>query len=311
MGARTSNRALFSALIQTQHLLQGLKITGAIRKIPFAQSAYAYLYQHWVPHDKLAVEAFGSRLLLDPNDMGMSRTLILKAGEWERAETRVVCSLVREGMTLVDIGANMGYYSLLAASLVGSSGRVFSFEPSPRNFSFLESSVAANGYRNITLTRKAVSNSSGTAQFEIDPASSGNHRISRLGAKPNSILVETISLDDYFEAVPGAIDFVKLDAEGAEPFILEGMHRLIERNPNLVLMTEFSPVAMRAFGRSPESFLSELRNCGFAIYTISDAGRSGVALDSKSDSVFVAQSPSANLLCLRGDTATSGRGCES
>lgn len=302
MPRRASNRTLFSALVQTQHFLQALKVTSTIRRIPFTQSAYTYLYQHWVPRAELSVEACGNTLLLDPEDMGMSRALLLAAGEWERPETEAFRSRVREGMTVIDIGANLGYYSLLAAQLVGPLGRVFAFEPSPRTFSFLEKSVAANGYRNITLVRKAVSDASGITQFQIDPESSGTHRISHHNSKPESILVETVSLDEYFAKGDARVDFIKIDAEGAEPLILAGIRGVIERNASLVLMTEFSPRAIGDFGLSAESFLNELRNFGFAIHPINESGPSAIPLSPIEDVEFISKSPSSNLLCLRHKT---------
>jgi len=298
MPTRGSNKTMFSALVQTQHFLQALKISSTIRKIPLAQSAYAYLYKQWVPRDGFSVDVFGSRLLLDPEDMGMSRALLLADGKWEAGQTEVLRSLLREGATFVDVGANIGYYSVLAARIVGPRGRVFAFEPSPRNFAFLERNVTANFHRNVALISKAVSDCCGTTQFEIDPASSGTHRVSVSGARPNSILVETTSLDEYFVAGDVRIDLIKMDAEGAEPLILAGMQRAIKRNPNLILVTEFSPVAILDLGHSPEGFLNDLRDSGFAIHPISDAGPSDLPLACAEDSDFIRHSGSTNLLCV-------------
>lgn len=303
MPARASHKTLFSALLQTQHFLQSLKVTGGLRRIPFARSAYAYLYQHWVPRDEFSVESLGDRLLLDPEDMGMSRALLLSRGEWELAETQIFRSFVRQGMTVVDIGANIGYYSLIAARLVGPTGKVFAFEPSPRNVTFLKRNIAANGYRNITVIPKAVTDYSGITQFDIDPASSGTHRISPSKGRSNSILAETISLDDYFTghaARDTRVDFIKMDAEGAEPAILAGMRQLLERNPKVELLTEFSPAAIRMFGASPELFLRDLRDQGFAIYPVSNSGAAALALEPGENASFVASFASVNLLCLRG-----------
>jgi len=303
MAARAASRGLFSALLGTQHLFQSLHITHTLKKIPLVRSTYEYLYQRCVPRETLTVNAFGHHLELDPEDMGMSRALLLSGGEWERAETAVFCSFVGEGMTVIDIGANIGYFTLLAARLVGALGRVVAFEPSPRNAALLGRNIRANGYHNVTTVAKAVSAVSGIAQFEIEPASSGTHHIATSSSRPNSIPVETVSLDDYFTERGQRVDFIKMDAEGSEPSILAGMGTVIDGNPNLALMTEFAPAAIRELGASSEAFLSDLRRAGFVIHRIVD-GATPQLLAEDSDAALVttlaSESASTNLLCLRG-----------
>lgn len=309
MTPRGPNKPLFSALLQTQHLFQLLRVTEAVRRIPLAYAAYCYLYRQLAPQDDLFIDVFGNRLFLDPQDLGMCRALLLAHGQWEPAETQVVRSLIRDATTFVDIGANIGYYTLLAAQLVGPQGRVVAFEPCPSNLSILRRNIDFNRYRNITVVSNAVSNSSGIARLEVDPESSGTHRLSVPTASRNSISVETVSLDDYFAGSDTQIDFIKLDAEGAEPLILAGMKQIIKGSSNLVLLTEFSPVAIRAMGHSPRAFLNDLGASGFEIRPITGSGLSACSLTRNQIAELASSPVSTNLLCIGDQCVLQTRRC--
>jgi FkbM family methyltransferase len=303
----TNHRVLFSGLLRTQQFLMSLGISRAIRKIPLAYPAYTFLYKRWVPHEQLFVNAHGHKLFLDPADMGMARAFLLSGGMWEEAETRLFSSFVKEGMTVVDIGANIGYYTLLAARLVGEKGKVFAFEPSPDNFALLKRNVEANGYKNIVLVPKAVSDRKATARLRIDRASSGGHSLSAFRDTKDFVDVETISLDRYFANGVEHIDVLKIDAEGAEMAILNGMPRLLERNTDLTLLTEFFPRAIRAFGYAPEEYVRRLGASGFQIYPIEEGQEELERLDPNRVQELVqslvekgAKRDVLNLVCLRG-----------
>ncbi|HKV05092.1 MAG TPA: FkbM family methyltransferase [Candidatus Acidoferrales bacterium] len=306
----SANRVLFATLLRTQRALMTLGVSRAIRTVPLAYSAYTRLYRHWAPRGQACVRAQGHSLFLDPQDMGMARALLLFGGRWEETETRLFVSLLKKGMTVVDIGANLGYYTLMAARLVGPKGIVHAFEPSPENFALLRRSVEANGYKNVVLVPQAVSNHSGTARLRIDRASSGGHSLSAFRGGAESIEVETVSLDDYFADRGEKVDVIKMDAEGAEMAILGGMRELLARNPELTLLTEFFPRAIRGFGGAPEEFLSQLVQCGFRIHPIDEDRDAVESIDPAR--VFELIEPLIqegaardviNLLCLRGKRA--------
>ena len=309
-----NHKTLFSGLLRTQQFLMGLRISRAIRKIPLAYPAYTFLYQRWVPGEQFFVNSQGHKLFLDPRDMGMARALLLSGGAWEEAETRLFSSFVKEGMTVVDVGANVGYYTLLAARLVGEKGKVFAFEPSSDNFALLKRNVEENGYKNVVLVPKAVSDRSAKARLLIDRASSGSHSLSASRGGADFVDVETVSLDEYFAGGLERIDVLKIDAEGAEMAILNGMGRLLERNTNLTLLTEFSPGAIREFGCSPEEYIWRLKSHEFQIYPIYEEQEKFRALDIEQVAELVASLAegeparrSLNLLCVKGnDTALFG-----
>lgn len=304
----TTNRTVFSTLLRIQQLLMAMGLSRLVRKIPFAYSAYTYVYRLCAPRGLVCVEAEGHKLFLDPQDMGMARAFLLFRGRWEETETRMFCALVKEGMTVVDIGANVGYYTLLAARLVGPRGKVFAFEPNPENFALLSRNVEANGYQNVFLVSKAASGQSGTAALRIDRNSSGGHSLSAFRGAADTVQVETVSLDDYFAGEYPSIDVLKMDAEGAEMAILSGMQKVLAHNPNLILLTEFFPRAMRGFGHQPEEYIGQLLRSGFQVHPIDEDRGEVKSLDPSCVSELInpltkagASKDVLNLLCLRGN----------
>src|SRR5207245_2930011 len=97
-------------------------------------------------------------------------------GVWEKDVTAYLMKLIESGMVVVDIGANVGYYTLLAAEKVGSHGKVLAFEPEPSRYALLEKNVRANDLKNVIPVQKAVSNKTGAARLYLDPRhNSGDH----------------------------------------------------------------------------------------------------------------------------------------
>ncbi len=306
----STNSAMFSRLLRTQQFLMSLGVSGMIRRIPLAYPTYAYLYRHWAPRGQLFVIAHGHKLFLDPQDMGMARAFLLFDGQWEETETRLFSAAVKEGMTVVDVGANLGYYTLLAARLVGPTGKVYAFEPSPENFALLSRNVEANGYQNVVLVPKAVSNISGIATLQIDGGSSGGHSLSGFRGGSESVGVETVALDEYFADGKESVDVIKVDAEGAEMAIFDGMSEILTRNPDLTLLTEFFPRAISGFGYPPHEYIRQLVACGFRIYSIDEDTGKVELLNPARVSDFIEPltrkgtgKDVLNLLCLRGSRA--------
>ncbi len=150
--------------------------------------------------------------------------------EWEKA--RLLQRTLEPGMVFFDIGAMAGYFTLLAARLVGPQGRVYAFEPLPRNLAYLRRHVAMHGFDNVTMVEAAVSDSSGVATFEP-----GAHASAGRLAQRGSLQVRTIALDEEIAAgrlpVPHAI---KIDVEGAELDVLQGAGRTLRiARPRLFL----------------------------------------------------------------------------
>lgn len=179
----------------------------------------------------------------------------------EDAETRLFTSMVKPGWTVVDVGANLGYYTVLAGKLVGETGKVVAFEPDEENFAMLSKNVAANGLKNAQCVRAAVADKNGMVSLYISEAHSGDHRIYATGERRKRVEVRTVSLDEFFK--PGErVDFIKMDIQGAEPLALAGMQRVLRDNAHAVLFCEFSPEDLQTAGVSPHLFLEHIRNAG-------------------------------------------------
>jgi FkbM family methyltransferase len=145
---------------------------------------------------------------------------------------------VKPGMTVVDLGANIGLYTLQFASLVGPSGRVFAFEPGPLSFGLLKTNLALNGYRNVTVENAAVSDFSGETELHICSTGESDNRIAGFETyESERVPVRCFALDDYFK--PGTrVDFIKIDIQGAEAKALQGMRRMLIDNPLIQLFVE-------------------------------------------------------------------------
>lgn len=187
----------------------------------------------------------------------------------EQGLEKTFCQCIEQGMTVVDVGAHIGLFTLLAARLVGEKGRVYSFEPSSRIFHLLTKNVNINFFtdaKRIQCEQMAVTNKKGKLILFFNKQKTGH---SSLYPFKNTVKenVRTISLDDYF-GKKNKIDVIKIDAEGSEPFILKGMKKIIDNNPNIMIFIEFCPENLKRASISPDSFLHELRQSGFNIKSV-------------------------------------------
>jgi FkbM family methyltransferase len=155
-------------------------------------------------------------------------------GIYERGMQRVVCGTVRPGSVFFDIGAHVGFYTLLGSVLVGGAGHVFAFEPLPRNLDYLERHLALNDVRNATVIRAAVCDRPGKAAF-LQGHNSTTGRLSAQG----KITVDAVSLDGLLaEGSVPAPDYIKIDVEGGEVDTLRGACGVLSRKrPTLFLST--------------------------------------------------------------------------
>jgi FkbM family methyltransferase len=233
----------------------------------------------WLFGRSIKVSVMGRTLYLDLRDEAVSSSLYSE-GIWEPEETAFVEKTLRPGMVFVDIGAHIGYFALMASGIVGNSGKVFAFEPDPGNFSLLERNVNTNHCQNVVVEQKAVTASSDKLLLYRSPNNWGDHRAykpqyetGRDGRERRSaISVQATSLDAYFEQNPTRIDFVKMDIQGSEYAAFAGMHRVLEQNPDIVVLTEFWPKGLREAGVRPEVFLDAARESGFGFYRLDRAG---------------------------------------
>lgn len=211
----------------------------------------------------------GHPMMLDPFDSIVS-PMLLRDGYFEPFETQLIQAEVRPGDVVLDIGANIGYYTLILARLVGEAGRVYAFEPDPANFELLQKNLRINGYKNVVLVKKAVSDVSGPLSLFLCPDNKGDHRIYDSHDDRPAIDIEAITLDEYFGPEFGRIDFVKMDIQGAEGRALRGMRQLLSAQRSVKLITEFWPGGLRRSGIGPEEYLADLESLGFNLSRIDE-----------------------------------------
>lgn len=155
-------------------------------------------------------------------------------GTYDPAESTLMKQHLRDGSICFDIGAQAGYHTLYASSLVGPSGRVFAFEPAPRNIASIKRHLVMNRLTNVTVVEAAVSNFEGISHFDCAGSAVSGHLSANGG-----LAVRTLSLDHEIDS--GSLpepDYIKIDAEGAELRILEGACKmLVRRHPTLSVET--------------------------------------------------------------------------
>jgi len=193
-------------------------------------------------------------------------------GPMEPGLLRAFQRAVKPGSVVLDIGANIGVFTLHALRLTGLHGKVYSFEPAPRVFEILKDNVQVNGYLEtgvIEFRQAAAWDRAGVAPMTIYEADSGRSTLFPDNRQGQEIEVITVTLDEAMSAQT-RVDVVKIDAEGAEPRVLHGMRRIIERNPEIVIFIEFAPVHLRRAGVEPASFLDEIASMGLSTRQVDD-----------------------------------------
>ena len=178
----------------------------------------------------LARPLFGHRLWVDVARSNPQRLLFLE-GERFLGERRLLRRLLRPGHHAVDVGANIGYYLLLIESLVGPTGSVACFEPEPENLAELERNVRANGFANGRIVPAAA----GAAEGRVALRLGMNGAVAAEGE--GDVTVPLVRLD---AVLPGPVDFLKIDVEGYEGFVLTGARRL-RREHRPILFVEIHP----------------------------------------------------------------------
>lgn len=250
------------------------------------------------------IEIQGSKMFLhkDPNRHPLQKH---RWEHWEPGTTRLVKARLKQGDVALDIGAMVGYYTLLFSRLVGKEGKVFAFEPNPDHFDLVSRNVKINNCENTTVVQKAATNKTGTARL-MNCAKYPRRRWSiRSNGEHN---INTVALDDYFKYYQGPIDLIKTDTEGGEEAVLQGMPRILKANQNIKLIIEFSPLFLRRFGTDPKNFLELIKRHGFKIYMIRSQYPGNLRLTSISELLGLWPPESGhymNLFCSReGDDAS-------
>jgi FkbM family methyltransferase len=197
-------------------------------------------------------------------------------GKSNHDEVAMIINRIKAAQHVLDIGANIGLYTLLLAKLVGDDGSVIAFEPGPISYNLLSLNTIINGYKNITLVNKGVTAATRTEYYYSNKDAESGSTVTTLspdfGHPRGRIPIETIALDDYFQASIPSIDYIKIDIEGGEFNALKGMTKVLTANRHIWLTIEYAPYLPLWKDVDLQEFLSFIRSLGFKIYDLHQSG---------------------------------------
>ncbi|MEO1145316.1 MAG: FkbM family methyltransferase [Cyanobacteria bacterium J06638_22] len=223
---------------------------------------------------------FGHKIFLDTRDVSLAPHIIME-GLWEPWITAQLLSWVEPGMKVVEVGSNVGWFTLLLAQKVGDKGRVIAFEANSDLTQLAFDSLITNGYVDrVKLHNMAVSDATGELTFRIFSRYLGGSTLGRvkprqlkkLGEELKEITVRAVALDEFLTGATRKIDVMKIDVEGAEPKVFRGMQTLLKENEAIKIVMEYSPYQMRSCGHEPAKEMASLRQMGFKFYRIEETG---------------------------------------
>jgi FkbM family methyltransferase len=252
-----------------QLLLKEMGLLGkALRKTPVVRwrwlgRVYDRLAVQLGKTDSVMVGPF--RVHLDPRDQVIAKKLIVYGG-FETHEIELLCSLVRPGDCVLDVGANIGLYSLALSRAVGPSGRVIAVEPDPDNLALLRRNLQQNVCSNVTVVEDALGDESKAVllyQSENNRGALSTTDIMGVGAQ-RAISVRMRRGDSLMAEMGLTPRVAKIDVEGAEPLVVRGLGARLPQ----VLLFEFVPWQLRVAGHDPVTFLRALTEAGYSLSVV-------------------------------------------
>jgi FkbM family methyltransferase len=230
---------------------------------------------------QIMISCQGCKFFVDPKDVGIV-THLLADGVYEQRTTELFKSLLKPGMVVLDIGANFGYYGLIAAQFVGSTGKVYAIEPEPNNFRLLVCNIKLNSFSNLIPLQIAFSAEKGKVTLFLDKTNLGAHSIRQGNVIEDGgmVEIETTTLDNFVQRKMEyqRVDLISLDVQGAEGLVLEGADQTLRNNDVKILM-EFWPYGLRNFGTDPRELIQKLYGYGFVITVVDEPGPSSTLLE--------------------------------
>jgi len=215
-----------------------------------------------LPDKYFLISYFGGKIYLNLKE---SRMMMARAlGVYEYWKTRLFFNKIIEGMTIIDVGVNKGYFSLLFAKLMNGKGKVLSFEPEPINCLWFKKSIQANKYQCIKLFQLALSDKEGNISFYRGKKSGWGSLFPSKYMKDEVITVKTRKLDSVLkdEGIT-KVDIMKIDVEGADILVLKGAEKTLKKcNLQLVMDVDVKSVEKR------NKLFDFLESCGFKIFSI-------------------------------------------
>ena len=242
--------------------------------------------------------ADGIKMTVDVRDVEIGTKLYLGRA-YERAFIELLRHAQLDGRIAVDVGANIGLYTLPLSRYTGPRGRVFAFEPEHHNFELLSRNIELNGAVNVTAIEAAASDRNGHAPLALSPTNYGDHYVvSKPGAAGPSARLVTLD-DTLASTLPGSVGVIKIDVQGHEPAVLRGARETLARNPGAVILIELAPRLLQRGGYSAAELLEIVRDFHLSGWEINSYRISPIAepsiydaiLDSNEETLILCRDP--------------------
>lgn len=265
-----------------------IKYSG-LNVIPGASTTYKMFDNLIAPRTPQYFKDINACLYVDHNDQSIGLPLLLN-GVHEPGLCSLIKRIVKPGMTCVDIGANIGYISILIGSRLKGYGSLVSFEPAKTNYTLLKKNINLNHLTNIvTIENQAVSDHNGTMFLRVSNNNSGAHSLVDTEINDSQESVNVVSLDSYFG--DRAIDFIKIDVQGAEQLIIDGANKILSSRFRPTIVLEFWPAGLERANCDPAKLLGDLHDYGYATWMLDeDTGK----IKSMSDNEIITLSRNMN-----------------
>jgi FkbM family methyltransferase len=228
-------------------------------------------------HTALVATRWGAKMLVDTRDAAIAPWLVLDS-LWEAHVTGWLQQTLRPGQVFVDVGANVGYFTLLGGQIVGPHGRVVAVEAHPRLADLLRRNVIMNGiYGHVQTWHRAAWSSATDIKLHVRRNFAGNSSIGsigdealdRLGDTEEVVEVQAVPVDDLLEGLP-PVDVLKVDVEGAELHVFTGLARTLQASPGITVMFEWAPAQIESVGDETGALLDLLEGHGMHFRLIED-----------------------------------------
>lgn len=208
------------------------------------------------------------KIFVSTRDFGLTPHIILR-GIWERWIEDAVVKMTPRGGIVAEVGCNMGYHTLAMAQKIGPKGRLIGFEANPEMHKLLHATITLNGFSSrCDLRNLAATEHEDTYRFQFDSNWVGGGNIIHGEPAPGNTVIDVpgVPLDAQLGDIP-ALDLLRMDAEGFEPFVIRGARNIIERSPDIVIIMEWS-TGMMAPRTDLGVFVAEMRDMGFKSWQI-------------------------------------------
>lgn len=251
-----------------------------------------------VLHDDLGVYAEDSPYkfytLAPEHDQAISLA-ILSGKQLEEYEQRWLHSFLSKEKTVVDVGANIGSWTMLCAR---NAKAVYAFEPDPRNFIVLQKNIVTRNAKHVRAYAAACGDKSGSVFLNINPRNSGDHRCWESDPNRGKLCVPMVTLDEFLRNEP--VDILKVDTQGYEVKVLQGAKNILARGNPMIMFLEFWPLGLRGAGNTPDELESILLQNKFTYFRVDEKLQAMVEVTGNLKSIFPRATDSfTNLFCKR------------